>query len=184
MPDRSWTLLQSRQVSDHRIFRVREDIYRFEPSGVERDFVVLDSPDWANIVPLTDDGRVILVRQFRHGVQTVTTEIPGGIVDPGEQPEAAAVRELREETGYTPRRVRSLGRVRPNPAIMGNYCYMFVAEGCRRTTEPRPDPFEQIEVLSRPVEDVPELVRREEISHTLIINALAMAGLLAEREQA
>ena len=102
MPQRSWTLLGSRNVSDHKIFRLRHDLYRFEPSGIERDFVVLDTPSWVNVVPVTADGRVVLIRQYRHGIQDVTLEIPGGIIDDDEPPEAAAARELQEETGYAP----------------------------------------------------------------------------------
>ena len=65
MPDRSWTLLSSRVVSDHRIFTLREDRYRIAPRADERNFVVMDGPDWINIIPLTDEGQVVLVRQFR-----------------------------------------------------------------------------------------------------------------------
>ncbi len=180
MPKKSWTLLRSQDISDHRIFRIRHDFYRFEPTGVERDFVVLHSPDWVNVVPITEDGQVVLIRQYRHGLQDVTLEIPGGIIDAGEPPQAAAERELREETGYVAERVRTLGRVVPNPAFQDNCSYMFLAEDCRRLAEPRPDPFEQIEVVLRPLGDIPDLIRRGEINHTLVINAFAFMDLLKE----
>jgi len=182
VPDRSWVFLGSQDVSDHRIFRVRNDRYRFEPSGVERDFVILDAPDWVNVVPVTADGQVVLIRQYRHGIRAVTLEIPGGVVEPGEPPEAAAVRELREETGFAPERVRFLGRVHPNPAIQGNHCHLFLAEECRQVAEPQPDPLEQIEVLLRPLNEIPELIRREEISHGLTLNAFGFLGLFHERD--
>jgi 8-oxo-dGTP pyrophosphatase MutT (NUDIX family) len=178
VPKDSWSLLGSRYLSDHRIFQIRHDLYRFEPAGVEREFVVIESPDWVNVVPLTEDGQVVLIRQYRHGIRAVSLEIPGGIIDPNESPLAAAVRELSEETGYVAERVRMLGRVRPNPAVQNNYQYMFLAEGCRRRSAPHPDPFEQIEVVVRPADEIPELVRREEICHSLAINALAYAGLI------
>ncbi len=178
MPDRSWTLLGSRDLSDHRIFRVREDRYRLEPAGAERDFVVLDSPDWVNVVALTDDGRVVLIRQYRHGIQRVTLEIPGGMVDAGESPQAAAVRELQEETGYVAGRVKFLGRVSPNPAIQNNSCHSFLAEDCRLTASPRPDPFERIEVLTRPLDEIPGMIHREEISHALVVVAFALMGIM------
>lgn len=174
MPHRSWNLIGSRDISDHRIFTIRHDLYRFEPSGAERDFVVLDCPDWVNIIPLTDDGQVVLIRQFRHGTQSVTLEVPGGVIEADETPEAAAVRELREESGYAPARVKPLGFVSPNPAIQGNRSYTFVAEGCRLEAEPQPDSFEHIEVLLRPLKDIPELIRSGEISHSLIIAAFAL----------
>jgi 8-oxo-dGTP pyrophosphatase MutT (NUDIX family) len=173
MPHRSWHLLGSRDVSDHRIFSIRHDLYRFEPSGAERDFVILDCPDWVNIIPLTDDGQVVLIRQYRHGTKTVTLEVPGGVIEADETPEAAAVRELSEETGYVPARVKPLGFVSPNPAIQGNRSYTFLAEGCRLAAEPQPDSFEQIEVQLRPLEDIPALIRSGEISHSLIVAAFA-----------
>jgi ADP-ribose pyrophosphatase len=174
MPQRSWKLISSRDISDHRIFHIRHDLYRFEPSGVEREFVVLDCPDWVNIIPLTDDGRVVLIRQFRHGTRDVSLEIPGGVVEADETPEAAAVRELAEETGYVPGSVKPLGFVLPNPAIQGNRSYSFLAEGCRLAAAPQPDSFDNIEVLLCPLEDIPAMIRSGEISHSLIISAFAL----------
>ena len=108
MPNRSWTLLGSRDILDEKIFRLRRDRYRFEPNGAERDFVVLDSASWVNVVPVTAEGRVVLIRQYRHGIRDVTIEIPGGMIDAGESPKAAAARELQEETGYTAESLRLL----------------------------------------------------------------------------
>lgn len=178
----SWTFLRSRAASDHRIFRVRHDDYRFEPTGVERDFVVLECPDWVNVVPLTDEGRVVLVRQYRHGIREVTLEIPGGLIDDGESPPEAALRELREETGYVPRTVEPLGRVHPNPAIQGNWNYCYLAEGCRLEAEIQPDPFEDLEVVLVPGAEIPGLIRRGEITNSMIVNALAFAGLFPGKD--
>jgi len=168
---KAWTLLESRTVSDHRIFRIRDDLYRFEPTGLTRDFVVMESPDWVNVVPITEDGQVVLIRQYRHGIRAVSLEIPGGMIDPHESPEAAAARELHEETGYVADRVRPLCRVRPNPAIQNNYQYCYLAEGCRRASAPNLDPFEHIEVVLARLEEVPGLIEREEICNALVINA-------------
>jgi ADP-ribose pyrophosphatase len=176
MPHASWTLLRRRAISDHRIFRIRHDDYRFEPTGAERDFVVLECPDWVNVVPVTDDDRVVLVRQYRHGIEELSLEIPGGVVDRGEDPQQAAVRELREETGYVPQTVRLLGRVHPNPAIQGNWSYSFLAEGCRLEASINPDPFENIEVVLMPRSEIPGLIRRGEITNSMVLNAFTFLG--------
>lgn len=181
MPERSWRLIRSEPVSDHRIFRLRHDVYRLDARPDERDFVVLETPDWVNVVALTEDRQVLLIRQFRHGVRRVTLEIPGGMIDPGESPEQAALRELREETGYAAGTIRPLGRVLPNPAIQDNYCHLFLADGCRRVAELQLDPFERIDLLIRPLDDIPWMIQRGEIDHTMVINAFAFLGLVPPR---
>ena len=127
MLDHCWTFLGNRDISDYRIFRLRRDRYRFEPSGEERDFVVIDSASWVNVVPVTNEGNVVLIRQFRHGARQVVLEIPGGMIDGDEAPEDAAARELREETGYVAQNIRLLARVLPNPAVQNNFLYLIAA---------------------------------------------------------
>ena len=164
MPNRNWTFLRSHDVTDHHIFRLRHDLYRFEPSGQEQDFIVIDTISWVNVVPVTTEGNVVLIRQFRHGIQDVTMEIPGGMMNEGETPEAAAERELREETGYVAERIRLLARVLPNPAVQNNFLYLFVAEGCRNRAR-RSLTLSSASTLERPVDAIPEMIRNGEIAH-------------------
>jgi 8-oxo-dGTP pyrophosphatase MutT (NUDIX family) len=177
MPDRSWTLLSSRQIADYPVLRLREDRYRFEPSGQEGNFVVCESRDWALVIPITLDKQIVLVRQYRHGVRQVVLEVPGGILDPGETPEASAARELREETGYEAASIRLVGKMMPNPAINSAHVHVLVAEGCRKVGQPQLDPFERIDVVLRPCADIPGMIYAGEMSHGLVIAALALAGM-------
>ena len=182
MPHRSWTFLGVEDTTDYRIFQVRRDLYRFEPTGRSQDFMILDCADWVNVVPVTADGNVVLIRQFRHGIREVTLEIPGGMIDRGEPPEVAAARELREETGYKAEKIRLLARVLPNPAMQNNHLYLFAAEGCRKAGETDFDAFEQIEVLERPLSDIPAMIARGEIPHVMVIAAFAFMGLVGKGE--
>jgi ADP-ribose pyrophosphatase len=178
MPDQSWKLLSTRQIADYRILRLREDRYRFEPTQQEADFVVCDSRDWALVIPVTPDGQIVLIRQYRHGVRQVVLEVPGGILDDGETPEASAARELREETGYGAESIRLVGNMFPNPALNTATVHVLLAEGCRIVGEPQPDPFERIDVILRPLADIPGMIAAGEIRHGLVIAAFALVGML------
>ena len=174
MPDRSWTLLDSRYLANYKILRVREDRYRFEPSKAEAEFIVCDTPDWALVIPITVDRQVVFIRQYRHGVQQVVLEIPGGVMNANETAEAAAARELREETGFAAESVRSIGRLLPNPALNNARCHVCVAEGCQQVGEAEPDPLERIEIVLRPLDSVGEMIRSGELRHAQVIAAFTL----------
>jgi ADP-ribose pyrophosphatase len=171
-----WRTVESSLALDHPVLRV-ERTRRRDEAGSEHEFVVLHSPDWVNVVPLTAEGRVILIRQWRQGNQEMTLEIPGGLVDPGETPAQAGARELREETGYLAAELSFLGKVNPNPALFSNTCHTFLALDCHLDGGQRLDPTERIEVVSVPMAELPGLVRRGEIVHSLVIAALSFFWL-------
>lgn len=170
-----WQVLDSYQAADYVIFKARIDKLR-SPRGAEGDFIILECPEWVNVVALTEDDQSILVRQFRHGVRAAALEFPGGMVDPGESPLAAGRRELLEETGYEAREWKELGFVHPNPATQTNRCYTYLASGCRKVAELRLDSTEELTVELYPVHELPELVQRGEITHSLVIAAMYWLG--------
>ena len=176
MPDRSWKYLSSREIADCHILRIRQDRYLFLPTQKEADFVVCDSPDWAMVIPVTMDREVVLVRQYRHGVREVVLEIPGGLLEPGESVEHGAVRELREETGYECESVRVLSRLLPNPSINNATLHIAVAEGCHPIARQDLDPLEQIEIVLRPLAEIPAMIASGELCHAQVIAAFTLAG--------
>ncbi|MBI3096832.1 MAG: NUDIX hydrolase [Planctomycetes bacterium] len=171
MPE-PWTRLSSRPAYACRIFRLTEDDLRAPHDGRTHTFVRMEAPDWINVIALTPDRRqVVLIEQYRHGTGRVTLEIPGGQVDPGEPPLAAARRELQEETGYTAPEWHEIGRVNPNPAIQGNSCITWLALGAALTGAPDPDEAEDLAVRLSPLSTIPAMLARGEIAHALVHNA-------------
>lgn len=171
MSIRPWEIVHSSKNRSCSVFDLRTDRARSPRTGQEHPFYVLESPPWVNVIPLTPQNHVVLVRQYRHGIRKVTLEIPGGLVEAGDSPEQAAQRELLEETGYRALEMLPLGSVHPNPAILNNRCHSFLARGVYAAGPPEPDEKEDIEVLLRPLEEIPQLIRRGDISHALVLAA-------------
>mgnify|MGYP000917003427 CR=1 FL=1 len=171
MQPKRWTVVSSRLERAFRIFKLRTDRACSPLTGVHHDFVVLESAPWVNVIALTSDRQVILIRQYRHGIRDVTLEIPGGLAEPADTPLAAAKRELLEETGCRAETWIDLGFVHPNPAIQDNRCHTFLALKVSRSAPQCLDEHEEIEVLARPLEEIPRLIRQGEISHALVVAA-------------
>lgn len=168
-----WSKLSSRHEPSLLLFRPRWDKLVNPRTQQPMDRLVLETPDWVNVVALTEDEQLILVRQFRFGSSSVTTEIPGGMVDRGEAHETAARRELREETGYAARAWTYLGAVEPNPAFHDNLCHHWLATGCHKVSEHLElDAGEDIVVYTEALTRVAERVRAGEIRHVLVLSAL------------
>jgi 8-oxo-dGTP pyrophosphatase MutT (NUDIX family) len=167
-----WERRGERVLASTRVFDLLDVVF-FQPSRrVEREFVVVRAPDWVNVLALTSGGLLVLVRQFRFGIDDFSLEIPGGVIESGEDPVAAGVRELSEETGYVGDSARLLASVHPNPAIMGNRCHFVLVEGAALRAPLDWDPEEEIEVSTAPVDEVLAWARGGRITHSLVVGAL------------
>ena len=170
-----WRELDHRTLLQAPIFRVYASRRRAS-DGAEADYVLVDSADWCNVVaPYTRDDGVdcfVMARQYRHGSRTVSIEFPGGLVDEGETPDAAAMREFEEETGYAASRLRLIGRVNPNPAFMSNSVYTYVAEGVRPANGQSLDVNERLDSLLVPVAEITECVRPDFHVHAIMMCSL------------
>jgi 8-oxo-dGTP pyrophosphatase MutT (NUDIX family) len=170
-----WTLLGSRRVFSDRLIAVDHDRYLLAGNGRSSDFTVIRTSDWINVIPITPDGRLVFIRQFRHGIREVTVEIPGGAIDPRDaDPRAAAERELLEETGYLAEKWEYLGYVTPNPALQDNRCHTFLASEAFRAAEPRFDPYERIEVALLSGKEAGEALRDGTVTHGLVLAAFGL----------
>ncbi len=169
MTPRPWPRRDRRSIADMKIFELTRWTARSPRTGQDRDVALIETCDWVNVVALTSSGEVVLVEQYRHGIDAVTLEIPGGLIDPGESPADAARRELLEETGYTGMDPLPIGVVQPNPAFLNNECYTFFIEDCHCTHDLDLDEGEDIAVRTIPLARIPSVIAEGKISHALVI---------------
>lgn len=169
-----WNRLSTRITYENRIAKVREDTYHFLPNNITHDFMVLEFSDWVNIIPITPQGDVVMIRQFRHGVCRETFEIPGGLISEDDpDPAVGALREMTEETGYLSDEIIAIGSVEPNPAIQNNRCFSFLARNAVPGPGQNLDPTEAIKVELIKLSEVYEMIRQGKITHGLVVAAFA-----------
>ena len=183
--DLEWRELDREPVADCRIFGVERSTAVSPRDGSSHAFYRITSPDWVQIVPVTAAHEIVLVRQYRHGAQRLTLEIPAGLIEPGEDPAAAAVRECLEETGYRAGAPTPLGVLNPNPALFANRLFSFFAENVVRAQPIQNTGTEETEVVLVPVGNVPDLLLGGEIDHALcavtLWRYLHVSGVLASQ---
>jgi len=167
-----WKILNSEYV--HPRFRV--DTVEIANGKVFRPFV-FESRNWANVLALTKDNEAVLVRQYRHGIQKMSLELPGGIVEDGEDPLEGARRELLEETGYSAGSIIEVGRIYPNPAIQDNTLFCYLATDVELTGQQHFDETEEIEAHLVPLDELIEMARQGRFLHALNVAVLFKALL-------
>ncbi len=176
-PATPWVQESESVRQDSRLFRQIVAQRRSPHTGQPHAFYRLQGPDWVNVVAFTREGELLVVEQFRHGIDAPTLEIPGGGCDGGEHPEMAARRELREETGFTSGQWVALGSCTPNPATQNNRCHTFLALDCDPVGDLELDPAEELQVWAVAWPEWQARMRRGEIHHALVLAAFQLLSL-------
>jgi 8-oxo-dGTP pyrophosphatase MutT (NUDIX family) len=177
----AWSVRESRTLVRDRWLGLRAQTVVTGEGAVLEPFYLLDFPDWAQIVAITPDDRIVLVRQYRHGIGRVTLELPGGIVDPGETPLEAAARELTEETGYVAETLRLVCSLSPNTSSHTNRCHTVLALGARLAHATAHEPGEEIAVETMPLAELWAAVPQGALPQAMHTAALAAALTAAGR---
>jgi 8-oxo-dGTP pyrophosphatase MutT (NUDIX family) len=168
-PLRPWPLIATRNLGSYRVFNLRANQSQDPRSGKIHEFYAIDSLDWVQVLPVTDAGEVVMIHQFRHGIQEVTLEIPGGLVDPGLTPEQAAGKELLEETGYRAEELIPLGWVHPQPAVFSNRCFAFLAPRVIPGGMTALEDTEDIAISLVHPDSLPNYVREGRITNAMVL---------------
>ncbi len=171
-----WEIVRSRYIVDDRWIKLRADDCLTSDGKLVSPYYVLEYPPWVNVVALTPDENVVVLRQYRHGIRHVILEIPGGAVEKKEESIVDAIRrELLEETGYQAEKFIEVGTISANPVNHTNYIHCFLAFNARIASEPIPESTEQIEVLQMPIDELIESAYRGELSHPHHVASLFFA---------
>jgi ADP-ribose pyrophosphatase len=173
MAIKPWKCAKTEEGPDLKLFRVQHHWMENPRNGKILKRLVLETSNWVNVIALTPEERIICVRQYRFGTGKISLEIPGGLVDPGESDRQAAMRELKEETGYTGSEWQHLGIVEPNPAFLNNLCHHWLALNVEQTDHPQPDEGEDIEIVTLNFDEIISHIRSGEIRHVLVLSALS-----------
>lgn len=179
---RKWKTLGSKIVFDHRWYKVCQEKVEVEPGKVYDDYFMGIFPNIVLIVAITKDKRMLLVRQYKHGAGEILLEVPAGYIDKKETPIKAAKRELLEETGFTSKNWTKLGFFYSNPTKeRGNGIYIYLAKNAGKTTEPKNDEMENIEVQQIAIKDVVKMIKENKIKVTGGVAAILLSLFLTKR---
>jgi ADP-ribose pyrophosphatase len=177
MPDLKWQVLSSEYVHKGPWATLRTDKCRMPDGRIVPAYYVLEYPDWANAVALTEDNKVLMVRQYRHAAQVVSLEIPGGVIEPGELPLEGMRRELLEETGYAFDDMELLCQLHANPSTANNITHCYLARGGKKVQEQQLDAQEEILIEEYTLDEIKQLLAENKITQALHVSSLFYALL-------
>jgi len=173
--NKTWKIKNQKSILKTRIYEVF-DLDCYLPSKkIDHNFFSLHMPDWVNVFSVTDDKKIIFVKQHRIGKNIITLEAPAGAIDKDESPENAAIRELEEETGFVPGKLILLKAISVNPAIQNNICYIFLALDCKKTKETKFDHSEELEIVYHDLKELNDIINSERIDNSLAYMACLLA---------
>ena len=176
MSDLNWKILKSEYLFSDLWFKVRKDKCETPQGKIIDPYYVYEFPTWVTALPVTDDGRIIMVRQYRHALGETCIEIPGGCVDDTDKNfEEAIARELKEETGYTFSSFEYLGPTSANPSTNNNLMHMYLAKGGKKIAEQNLDSNEEIEVELMTVNEVKRLIKENKILQSMHVTCILYA---------
>jgi len=170
-----WERLSSEILVETPYFALRSDRLRLPDGAVKDPYYVIKRPDAAIVFPLTGEGEVVLVRQYRPAIERVELGLPAGLVEDGEEPEKAARRELSEETGYAGGEWESLGAVASSPSLKDNWAHLYLARGVEFAAPRRPDEYERLEVVTVPIGELLPKIYADEIVSSSGVAAILLA---------
>ena len=175
-PLKAWQQISSEYLVEESWFKFRKDQVLKSNGEIMPAYYVLEYTNWATVFPVTTDGKVILVKQYRYGLGQWSIEVPGGIMDAHEtNPLEAGKRELLEETGYSCKEIVQVAVVAPNPATANNLMYCFLATGCELTHQQEFDEHEELEVMLVTIAELKQLLRENKIIQSLHVTAMMYA---------
>lgn len=171
-----WKILSSDYLFNDLWFKVRRDKCETVSGKIIEPYYVYEFPTWVNAVAITEDGQVILERQYRHALGEVCIEIPGGCVDDTDKDlESAIARELLEETGYAFSSYEYLGKISANPSTNNNLMHMFLATGGKKVAQQELDHNEEIEVMLTSIAELKQLVKENKIVQAMHVTSILYA---------
>ena len=169
-----WKFIKAEKVYSDNVLDIERKTYFYGKINDSMPFTVINTKDWAIIIPELENGNFVMVKQFRVAANSVTIEFPGGALNKNEDKKEGALRELREETGLKTENLKFLGTLMPNPAILSNSCYVYYAQKCKFAYDTNFDNFEDIEIIEMSKDDFKRSVKEGKISHSLVLSSYSL----------